>query len=486
MALKKKIGIHDEFPLNDFELTKWFKNEYPKFPYLNFKINGRKPIQLKELESNLKKLNENISLFRQKEILLELWKNLLGTAIVFLKSNDSRELYYDDEDYGVEKLYKFFKEFSDFETLFYGADNYYRDHVSHMFKVYLLGEYLLSKSNLYDTIEVGDKKLEAQFKIRPEEKQAIWCILSLTHDLGYGIGKIPKINEKTRKMMHQFGSINVQEFSFTFPSQPLYNFIIEFISSDLIDIPVKKKKFTKAELADGENRKFLNHIQSKYFLKFSNSYEKYGHGIFSCILLMRNLVYFLESDFTKDSNKALNQINAHHFLIRQTILRSIASHDCDDIYYLKLRQFPFLLTIFDEIQDWDRPGLSDLFNKKPKKEVYLERLDESNIVSRIEYSYDDQSNPLKDNENKEIALHILNEFESKCIKFRKILRSALGGKDRDLILEFKIKDKITVPNRNYSILHKTPKDVKITINRKSYNWETFENYVKNQKKQSKK
>ena len=474
--------------IEDAILVQWFIDHYPEFKYLNFNLNGVEPPQLIHLKKCIDKLEPNEKLHLQKKVLLVLWKNLIGLAIVYLKLNDKREKYNDDEDYGVEKLSDFFRTFSEFESVFYGADQYYRDHVTHMFKVYLLGEYLLRNRNIYGKIQIGTKYLDETFKIDDSEKEAMWCIISLTHDVGYGLGMIKKINKKTRTMLEQIGITNIQDISFSFTRQPLYDFILKFVSSDLTEITEKlkggetiEKKYSKKQIEDGKTRQFVNHVQSKYFLKFSGSFERFGHGIFSCILLMRNLVYFLESDYSFDLKRPLDQRDAHHFLIRQTILRSIASHDCDDIYYLKVLEFPFLLTLIDEMQDWERPGLSDLFEKKPKKKLMVNAIDEKNVDFQIEFTKDERATPLKPDEAKEISFNILVEFENKCKKIRKILRSAVDGEARDFTLRFEIEDKMGESLIKYEIIHKYPNDIKLKANDEEMTWKKFLDYAKTRK-----
>jgi hypothetical protein len=486
-------GLTSQLIIDDKTLMKWFIEHYSEFNYLNFTLNGRQPPQLISLKKSIEKLDYNDKLHLQKKVLLDVWKNLMGLAIVYLKSNDKREKYNDDEDYGVEKLSDFFKTFSEFETVFYGADQYYRDHVTHMFKVYLLGEYLIRHAKIYETIEINPKNaLDPDFKILDCEKEAMWCIISLTHDVGYGLGMIKKINKKTRIMLDQIGINNIQDISFSFTRQPIYDFILKFVSSDLTEITDKtlsaeeiKKRYTQDEIDKGKSREFVNHIQSKYFLKFAGSYERFGHGILSCILLMRNLVYFLESDYTIDSNRPLNQQDAHHFLIRQTILRSIASHDCDDIYYLKVLDFPFLLTLIDEMQDWERPGLSDLFEKKPNKTLYVNKLDEKNVEFNIEFTKP-TPDTLKPEEVIEIRCSILKEFENKCKKIRKILRSAVDGEARDFVLKFGITDKVGDTVNNYEITHTYPNDIKLKINNAEMTWIQFTDAAKKTKSDFKK
>jgi hypothetical protein len=480
-AVKRaKLEINTEY------LTGWFKDNYTTIGFLNFKLKSGNPpeeidppqlIELKKLIDD--DLDVEIPLFKQKETILKIWKNLIGIAIVYLKYNDRREIFHDDEDYGVVKLAHFFEAFSEFESLFYGADKYYRDHVSHMFQVFLLGEFLLKEKKMWDLIEVGDKKFITENRISNKEKEAMWCIISLCHDLGYGMGMIPKINAKTRNMLENFGSVNIQDISYSFPNQPLYDFIIQFISSDLkgldpiseetIDIDGEEKAVEK-----DENR-YVNHIQSKYFLKFSGSFERYGHGIISCILLMRNLVYFLESDYSIDSNKAYTQKHAKHFLIRQNILRSIASHDCDDIYYLNIVQFPFLLTIFDEMQDWDRPGLTDLFTEKPDLNLIVHELSDSKVDFEIEISKKTK-HKLSGKERAALEFDIISYFERKCKKIRKILRSAVGGDSRNIWLKFSVTVRYESDIHEFKIIHVNPEDVTICFENEKHTWTEFLNY----------
>lgn len=448
--------------INDNELITWLREHYSEIKFLNFKVHNRIPIQNKRFREDIEKLNPNLPIYRQKDLLLKIWEHLIGSSIVFLKSKDKRERYHEDEDYGVKNLSNYFKAYSDFESLFYGADKHYRDHVSHMFMVFLLGHRLLKENGLYDCIRIGDSSLDDDFRISNDEKEAIWCIISLTHDLGYGMSKLPKINSKSRKMLEKYDIFDIQELGFTTSNQ-LNKFVIDYISADLRDFDKKIKALNE--------KKYINHIQSKYYLKFLNSYEKFGHGIFSCILLMKNLVYFLESDFSTTPIKTLNRLDARNFLIRNTILRSIASHDCDDIYYLTLPQFPFLLTIFDEMQDWGRPGLSDLFEYKPHKKIIINNLDESQISYTLEFS--DPKKHINMAEKTEVCAFISDTFERKCMKFRKILRGAVGGQDRKLKLEFEIVDMISSPNKRYKIIHENPKKVSLLIDGKSLTWHQY-------------
>jgi len=479
-------------PIDDEKLIKWFQKNYTKISYLNFKVHRRYPSQIKKIKKEIADLKPGEDLSHQKVRLLKIWEYLIGSAIVFLKLKDARELHHDDEDYGVGNLSKFFKSFTDFETVFYGADKHYRDHVSHMFKVFLLGEYLLVEKKIFPEILICEDLLDKKFCITDAEKEAIWCITSLSHDLGYGMRLVPKINTKTRSMLEKFDIFNIQELGFPFPSTPFNEFVIMFISSDLREMSEKeidssKKKENKKIPLPEDRRKYLNHTQSKYFLKFSRAFDHFSHGVFSSILLVKNCIYFLESDFTLNPSKPLNQLDARNFLIRQTILRSIASHDCDEIYYLTLPQFPFLLRIMDEMQDWGRPGLSDLFKNKPEVDLYVEELDKTHISYKCVYR-DLPDKPMDEKDKEEFVFLFREEFIRKCQIFRKILRSAVGGELRDLELRFTIEDQISKPTTRqstYSFIHITPKDVFVTRDKKTISWHEFMEEVE-QKNQERK
>lgn len=453
MCPPKKTSRTSHIQINDTALIDWFKKNHKNIDFIAFKPHYDTYARGKQLFLDIGFLNEDKPLYKQKDKLLKLWKNLLGNAIVYLKSKDEREKYHDDEDYGVDRLYEFFETFCDFEGLLYGAKEYYRDHVSHMFRVFLLGEYLIRTKLKFKNIVVGDDELPKDKKITPNEKEAMWCIISLTHDLGYALETIPKINKKAREMLEQFGNINVQELSYTFPRQSLYDFITRFISSDL------------QKTNDNE---FITRNRPKYFLKFSGALERNLHGIVSCIVVMRNLVYFLESDFTLDSHKPLKADDAKHFLIRCNILRSIASHDCDDIYYLTIPQFPFLLTIFDEMQEWERPRLSDLFIKTPDSNLIIKKFDKANVDYEIEIRYTESLTP---DERKTLKANIKTYFKEKCKKIRRILRSAVGGELRKLTLTFEVTDKIGSSVKRYKIIHKKPDDVKTFIDNSKCTWQ---------------
>ena len=143
---------------------------------------------------------------------------------------------------------------------------------------------------------------------------------------------------------------------------------------------------------------------------------------------MKNLVYFLESDFLYDNNKPLKEQDAKQFIIRREILRAIASHNCEDIYHLHFKTLNFLLVICDEMQEWERRSATswtvtiEEFNADSGVLKYWLRLEE------IQW--------------KELIREYHKFFVEKAIKYFKILRCAVYVQDRDIkLISFKIGSK---------------------------------------------
>jgi len=324
-----------------------------------------------------------------------LWQLLIEDAITYLKMSDSREWREtfgkpaEKEQrsslkaFGVEKLKEYFAQFMKFEKVLYGAVRYYHEHTLHVFRVWVLGALLLddwSQDKNYPYIEFFNDLIfpilnlksdeEKDKLIKFDEIQAMWCIIALSHDLGYPLQKVDDINNETRTMLRNYAKVNLQDLNFNVPQQHHFinDFILRFISSRTIIL--NESEFNKKlllEIIEGEDqltnrqkRRFRTHIQSKYYLKYSKSLEDFDHGIFSSILLMRSLTYFLESDFDLDDLKPLEYNDARQCSIRREILRAIAGHTCEQIYHIRPDTLSFLLILCDELQSWGRPTIQEI------------------------------------------------------------------------------------------------------------------------------
>ncbi|MHA1437432.1 MAG: hypothetical protein ACTSPD_07615 [Promethearchaeota archaeon] len=415
--------------INDKFLVNYFKKHIKDAVFLTRKKNQEKIINiLKEIfryEKELEQIKEKEFPFgfvpkeQQEKIkkIHELWEILLKEAIYTLRKNDIEDQHDFKQDFGIIEIRKYFKEFSEFEDILYGSVKYYREHSLHVIRVFLLGFYLLNNQKFansrdvinFNNIEIFSKSLKSENDQKDlEDKQAIWTIIALTHDLGYPIQKISNINEKIRKIIEYYGPSGIEEFKYRLPlqNQNLNNFILEFISS-------------KLKINKQNNNNFYSVIQNKFYLKFSKAFEEFNHGIMSCILLMKHLVYFKESDYSHSHLSPLNRRDARQFQIRWEILRAIASHDNQDIYHVYPTKFPFILTICDDMQEWDRPILIRRFESR--REIKI------NSFNKKEINYE-QLFP----KNKDMKLEIndLIYFATKIKKYIKLFRSGPNSYER--------------------------------------------------------
>ena len=382
-------------------------------------------------------------------IAIDLWKNLLIDSICILKVNDSREkLYNDSKDlelfvdnfskirksssFGIDEIVKYFADFIEFERVLYGTDEHYRDHVDHVLQVWAIGislichnEFILDDGYIinsvtefhFEILDSEDKKNE--ISISKSEYWSMWTIISLCHDLGYPIEKTAKINKQAKKIISHFGNMNFSELNYSF----------DIFNTFLVD------KFLNVISSKADFYTDLNCtvIQTKYRDKFSKSLEDYKHGIFSSLLLFKNLTYFLETDyFVSKSN--LNKEDLRQFFIRKEILRSIAGHTCPKIYHINLNTLSFLLILSDELQEWNRPNFNEFKYKIEGKEPTVE-IKEFDMIGKqkihICFKYDF--------EFKEIE--IKNIVNRKFKNIHCLLRSAKDDKNRKIYFKWEIETK---------------------------------------------
>ncbi|ABO49062.1 hypothetical protein Dred_0517 [Desulforamulus reducens MI-1] len=342
------------------------------------------------------------------DMIVPVWGYMLQDSINFLKYSDYREFSHwrprnrsnvrdmiNEIAFGIEKLCKYFIQFTEFEAVLYGIDANYRDHVVHVFRVWLLGMLFLLEKKPTDcgadgiTFNIRQLEIDSPVKVKgvsaynDNEILSMWVIIALCHDLGYPLEKTEKINEAVEKMFNLLGKLSVQKFAVSFQQehQHINKFLLEFISSkivlrgnasedkrykQLLEILSNTEKFTqmtedKFKEDEGLNLKcFGTSIQSKYYLKFSKSLENYSHGIISCSIILKSLFYFLESDFNIQDKNYFSFEDARQFLIRREILRAIASHTCPEIYHLRTNTLSFLLILCDEMQEWGRPRFGEM------------------------------------------------------------------------------------------------------------------------------
>ena len=320
----------------------------------------------------------------------KLWCDLLRKSINCLRYFDIREPFMFDGTkksmaYGIDQLEDYHNKYTQFESLLYGASEYYRDHIFHSIRTWLVGIFCLlhneNENRFIDSIQidgVSEKELFAN-NINLFEKLSMWTISALCHDLGYPLEKSQQILDRTKNMMKEFISNPTvfSNFSFNGIQDNINEYIVKFMSTKM------KKTKEGNQVTDNEKIMYNGRIQPKYYLKYTKSLEKNKHGIISAVIIYKMLLYFLESDFNLNDDYVYNPEDARQFYIRREILRSISSHTCTDIYNIKNTTFSSLLYLCDEMQEWGRKSWNDLYTNVNPRDISLS-IDKFNSES-IEY-----------------------------------------------------------------------------------------------------
>lgn len=347
------------------------------------------------------KMNNKIS------IACNLWKALFEAAMTSINPDKS----------GYDKLFKYFDAYVEFEELIFASDSFYRDHTLHCIWVYFLGEYLKRReefhdlfldsennihmlhavSELFQTTELfqdSEKKyrefqdMEATCLGVYQKDDAIRCISALTHDLGYPLKKIEKINKSMKKVLPYFSVSSFDDFTFEYNNiqQDFVKMFIDFLSREpslnlsaadvkTYDILRKILSVNKTGVAIGVNHEAiaalseeekqhtlhsLNYVQ--YFTSpiynrfgFWNDFEEYRHGIMSAFLLCKNLRAFQDIDYDEIKNdfRYNHRETLESMMAIKQILTSISNHTSEQFRIKELNTDTFL-TFVDELEEFSR------------------------------------------------------------------------------------------------------------------------------------
>lgn len=397
--------------------------------------------------------NSEFAIFKKVKEIKELWKILIEKSINCLRFYDTREPFHETRAkkphaYGVDDLKDYFDEYTEFESLLYGGSKFYRDHVVHVFRVWLLGvqQLLVNNGSYLKAIQV-----DSDYCVNSLEKLSIWTIVSLTHDLGYPLAKSLQVIEKTRDMMKSFivNPLISMDLSFNGVQNTMNDFVLRFVGSKMHP--------------RGEDM-FVARLQPKYYFKFQKSLENNEHGILSSLIIYKMLTYFLESDYSINEDYLFTKEDSRQFYIRREILRAIASHTCHDIYQLNIFNFSFLLIICDDAQEWGRKSISDLYIERGdiyKFEGLQNDFGNAGNTCRLMDKYEvEKTSSLKT---------ILERFEKQSKTYRDVFRDGQETNKRNFNFVRQIEIDITKlsPSKNYilNLYVTTDKQTKIIAKR---------------------
>lgn len=420
---------------------------------------------IKELTTqlmNATNMNEKIM------VACSLWKILFENAMSFISPNKN----------GYDKLFKYFDAYVEFEELIFASDSFYRDHTLHCIWVYFLGEYI-KRNEKFSSLFIDSMQLplilealsdiNTKFGLFSEKvgrklnhicslvnkslslNDAAFCVESLTHDLGYPIKKIEKINKSIKKVLPFFAINNFTDFSFEYNNiqQEFITNFIDLLSREMnMNISTDSMSYSEAETfnnlfgkvfisdkygqAKSINREALEAINPKDVEPFRgkidiesgfvsqlsqkqaclNDFENYQHGIMSAFLLEKNLGAFQDIDYNKkdDLLESISHQSPERILILQQILESISWHTCDSMKISEISDTNYL-TFVDELEEFSRISRASQNREYVKEfcETYLD-MDEDGWFN-IDFVF---SNSNLDNLNPEIS------FKGRCKRFLKL------------------------------------------------------------------
>lgn len=163
------------------------------------------------------------------------------------------------------------------------------------------------------------------------------------------------------------------------------------------------------------------------------------------MIIYKLLIYFLESDYNINEDYAFGEEDRRQFYIRREILRAMASHTCDDVYHLYMNTFSFLLIIADDMQEWGRKYISELYvdsGKKYSLDYICMTHSESNINSTNTSPHtceikEEITLPVKKDKENRIEVDELRSFllrlKDQCMHYITIFRDGQDTSKRDFV-----------------------------------------------------
>ncbi|MGL5675813.1 MAG: hypothetical protein ACRDDX_05350 [Cellulosilyticaceae bacterium] len=381
-----------------------------------------KPQYEKRITEQVKALRECETIHKKIGIAKSLWKALFEAAMSDI----------DPDKRGYDKLFKYFDEYVNFEELIFASDSFYRDHTLHCLWVYFLGEYLMKNKEFDPVTKDMDSEYEkikgvvAMFKDtalhgaiaealpalenfieRQAKEESLRCIAALTHDLGYPLKKMEKINKCMGAVLPYFSIKSYNEFAFNYTdSEQVYiQSFIEHLSQTIEcniggkveDEELFRRVFAFEEsgaitnvhqdavekLTGEEKQKIISFFKTTAYLsnskadywRYSKDFEEYKHGIMSAFLLMKNVVAMSNCSIKAANYERIDFRNPllERDQMKLTILRSIADHTSGAYQIKSINNTSAFLTFIDELEEFSR------LSRANQNREYIEEFCSSNI-----------------------------------------------------------------------------------------------------------
>ena len=327
-------------------------------------------------------------------------------AMIYYSYSLMKQVWSNHPEYGLMPDYHLL---SSFQT----SGKYYikyRDHLAHMFKVYLLGLYLYENSE-----EISARFIDKGFEY--SNFNAIWSITALYHDIGYVFNTTDStLDSKTVKQVcNELLSILSMPLHQLFPLtfSRIYEDDLQkefrcFVPSSLVIDDLKSYLSVFNDFGDSvglrrKNKPAENPIKVYYEMMatINESHPQFDHGISSAsiLLYMQDMlsqyivdlhnkvvdpqkkedeinpgfepiqrkiadVYNKLSEMAKYTREAAKAIALHNITTKhsEAFIQNLLSAGVTIEYFnisLKEEPFAYLLRLCDELQCWDRPYASN-------------------------------------------------------------------------------------------------------------------------------
>ncbi len=422
------------------------------------------------LEKQLLSLIESTTIHHKIEVAKDIWKFLVKHSLSYM----------DQDKRGYDKLFDYFDDFVKFEELIFASDSFYRDHTLHCLWVYFLTEYLYKRNefdvlfmalrfqedfypamlNLFKTIDEPEIfeyviNIFENLIVSNEYQDSVRCVAALTHDLGYPLTKITKINKAIGKILPYFSltkfnvfdfhyesiqQIWIQQFletisfSYTFNLSADYSApnmtenvknCIDFLNQCVLMIietqeqpyeTISEVKGLISTLTDLEKEtlkkvyEFPNEMKKDVhrFLRYSRDFESYTHGIMSAYLLMKTVAFFekMQISYSDLKNVSIETTDLAKLSSKLFILQAMSDHTSPGFKIQSIENLSSLLTFVDEIEEFSRISRVDQ-NRQYANEFCRTELFFEDDCLHVHFIFDNKDIP---NLNPELS------FKGKCKK----------------------------------------------------------------------
>jgi len=310
----------------------------------------------------------------------ELWQELASNAINDIEPGSK----------GNSRLFEFLEKATTFEDIIYGLEPYYRDHTLHSLWTYFLGEYIMRVHlpnvhedlnwYIYNDIErEHNESLQEERKgFHPREllaqaekeetdirdyvfdnRDAIWCVIALCHDLGYSLSKIDALNLKVREVLDFFDLSNFRQIGYALDVEDQYivSQFLELMALEIRLVPPVYQNSIAGDVIVNPTVIMKSYRDDSTYWRLCRAMEAKRHGILSAYLIYKLLGLFSNSSVRGPAEEwGLEYDEVRNNLIYGGILFAITQHD---IKYSQLNQMSSLadiLILADEIEEFSRYG----------------------------------------------------------------------------------------------------------------------------------